>query len=367
MGQRIVKMPDLLADQIAAGEVVEAPAAAVKELLENSLDAGATDIEVSIEAAGKHLIQLRDNGSGIAKEDLPLAITRHATSKLFQLEDLQRLCSMGFRGEALASLVAVAEVHVTSAVANANAYHLGPNENNEYVISEASHPVGTTVAIKNLFARTPVRLKFLKADRTELKRIESFLRSMALMYPKIAFRYSRDGKMIWHYPPAQHQQQVEQRIAKICGQEFMQHALFVEHQQNDMQVRAWVAEPAYTRSQSDLQYIFVNSRLVKDKLLAMAIRLAYRDVLFHGRYPAFILMLDLPPEQIDVNVHPTKSELRFREPRLVSDMLRRCIKEAIMKPGAAVQAQTRQVSFAPKKMHQSSDLKKHHGRSAASL
>lgn len=302
-------LPAQLADQIAAGEVVERPASVVKELLENSVDAGATQIEIHLEAGGTRYIQVRDNGSGIAREDLELAVARHATSKINCLDDLEGIGSLGFRGEALASIASVSRFKITSALAGEEAWCYASGE----ALKPAPHPQGTSVEVADLFFNTPARRKFLKTERTELMRIEDMFKRIALSHMDIGFVFSHNKKVMHRYAACNTPAEREARVVDICGPAFMEQALPVFEERGDLSLEGWVGLPTFSRSQPDLQYVFVNGRWIRDKVISHAVRQAYQDVLYHGRHPALVLYLNLPPTLVDVNVHPTKHEVRFRE------------------------------------------------------
>ncbi len=320
-----------LCNQIAAGEVVERPAAVVKELLENSLDAGASQVEIELEQGGSKLIRLRDDGLGIDQEDLPLALSRHATSKIAVLEDLERVASLGFRGEALASIASVSRLQLTSAVADAaHAWQVsceGRDQSAE--VKPASHPRGTTVEVRDLFFNTPARRKFLRKEQTEFGHIEDAVKRIALSRFNVGFTLRHNQRATLQLPVAQTQAEQEKRLARVCGPAFMEHALAVDAQAGPLQLHGWVALPTFSRSQADLQYFFVNGRCIRDRLVTHAVRQAYRDVLFHGRHPAYVLYLEIDPALVDVNVHPTKHEVRFREGRSVHDFLFRSLHQAL--------------------------------------
>ncbi|BCK87397.1 DNA mismatch repair protein MutL [Sideroxyarcus emersonii] len=327
-------LPDLLINQIAAGEVIERPASALKELLENSLDAGATDIAVQLEAGGIKRLVVRDNGGGIAKEQLPLALMRHATSKIASLDDLQRVASMGFRGEALASMAAVAQVTLTSRNANAaHAWKIEAADGTQSGAAPAAHPQGTSVEMRELYFNTPARRKFLKSESTEYAWCEETFKRIALSRPDVAFSLQHNGKSIWQLP----RHDLAQRITAILGAEFGQHAVNVERQIGALHLYGIAALPAYSRSTRDEQYFFVNGRFVRDKVLMHAVRQAYQDILHHQRHPAFVLFLDMPPEQVDVNVHPAKSEVRFRESQGIHQFVFHALQDALSAPMAAVE------------------------------
>lgn len=328
---KIHRLDPLLANQIAAGEVVERPAAVVKECLENSLDAGATDIEIVIEKGGMGLIKIRDNGSGIAKDDLSLALCRHATSKISSVEDLENVASLGFRGEALASVSAVSRFTLTSAIAGAGSgwqIHSDGQVDN-LVIAPAAHPVGTTIEVRDLFFNTPARRKFLRVDKTEFGHIETVVKRILLSRFDIAISLTHNQKSVLQCKVAETLHQKEARVASICGDDFMQHAMAIDIQAAGLRLWGWVGLPTFSRSQTDKQYFYVNGRIVRDKLLTHALRQAYQDVLMHGRHPVAVLFLELDPFGVDVNVHPTKHEVRFRESRLVHDFIYRSVQRAI--------------------------------------
>lgn len=320
-----------LANQIAAGEVVERPASVVKELLENALDAGGRRIEVDLEHGGIRLIRVRDDGSGIAKNELALAVSRHATSKIRSLEDLEGVASLGFRGEALASICSVSRATLTSATAGSDSgWRLLVNGHAEDVaLTPAAHPVGTTVEVRDLFFNTPARRKFLRTERTELDRIEDVIRRLALAHPEVAFEWSHNGRSLRSLPAAMDLAAVEQRVAGVCGAAFMDNAVRIEVASDRLGLTGWVASPTFSRSQADLQLFFVNGRVIRDRVVAHAVRQAFQDVLYHGRHPAFVLFLELPPEQVDVNVHPTKHEVRFRDQRAIHGFLFGSLKQAL--------------------------------------
>ena len=338
---RIHLLSPRLANQIAAGEVVERPASVVKELLENSLDAGASRLDVDVEQAGIKLIRIRDDGDGIEKEDLPLALSRHATSKIYELEDLEAVVSLGFRGEALASISSVSRLTLISRRQGAeHAWQVQTEGRDmEAVLSPAAHPQGTTVEMRDLFFNTPARRKFLKTENTEFKHLEEVVKRLALSRFDVAFQLKHNNKVIHQLKPAQTQADQERRVASVCGPTFIDQALRVDMQAeaSGLSLKGWIGLPTFSRSQADLQYFFVNGRMIRDKLVTHAVRQAYADVLYHGRHPAYVLYLELDPALVDVNVHPTKHEVRFRESRLVHDFIFRSIHRAIgeMRPEAA--------------------------------
>lgn len=318
-------LPPQLANQIAAGEVVERPASVVKELVENSLDAGATQIQIDIEKGGAQLIRIRDNGCGIGKQDLSLALARHATSKISSLEDLEAILSLGFRGEALASISSVSRLTLTSRPEyQAEAWQAyAQGRDMEVEIQPASHPVGTTIEVANLFFNTPARRKFLRTDKTEFAHIDEVVRRIALAKPTVTFILNHNEKKVRYYKAVQDNSvaQQQRRVATICGEEFMQGAVHIDWQHDDLHLYGWIGSPMLARSQPDLSYSYVNGRMMKDKTLNHAIRQAYGEQLSKESYPAFVLFLDLDPSQVDVNVHPAKHEVRFHQGRLVHDFV----------------------------------------------
>ncbi len=344
---RIHKLPIQLANQIAAGEVVERPASVVKELLENSLDAKSTRISIDIEQGGQKLIRIRDNGSGIVKADLPLALDRHATSKIQQVDDLAQIATLGFRGEALPSIGSVSRLELASrTVGEMEGWQV--ESNGGLGISElapSAQSQGTTVTIRDLFFNTPARRKFLRTEKTEFRHIEDVVRWVALAYPEVAIRLQHNGKLVRDYPQASDQTAWLWRIELILGKNFSESAIFVDVDRAGMQLRGWIGAPTASRSQPDQQFFFVNGRIVKDKLVNHAVKQAYQDVLYHGRHPVFVLFFDIAPERVDVNVHPTKHEVRFRESREVHSFLTHMIKEAIADtcPGEQIDYETGEI------------------------
>ena len=322
-------LPSHLINQIAAGEVIERPASVVKELLENSLDAGADAIEVDIEQGGLRRIRVRDNGCGIPQAELPLSLSRHATSKIATLDDLERIASLGFRGEALPSIASVSRLRLSSTVAGSASGWSVHGEGSAPV--PAAHPVGTTIDVADLFYNTPARRKFMRTEATEFKHIEQLVRRLALSCFPVALTLQHNQRAVFQLPPALSREEEEQRVARLCGQAFVEQALHIEHAAAGMSLRGWVALPAFSRSQPDLQYFYVNHRMVRDKLVTHAVRQAYSDVLYQGRHPAFVLFLEMDPAAVDVNAHPTKYEVRFRDSRLVHDFLSGSIREVLAK------------------------------------
>ena len=311
---RIQPLPEHIASQIAAGEVIERPASVVKELIENSIDAAATHIDIEIEKAGRSLIRVTDNGQGIHPDDLPLALQAHATSKLNQFADLGHIVSMGFRGEAIPSIASVSRFSIATCRAEDETGWL---IDNQLIVKPTAHPQGTTVEVRELFYSTPARRKFLKTDRTERLHIESLVKAIALSHPTIQFKLCLDGHTQSRYTSCS--QSPEQRVRDICGRAFLENSLTIEATFEGLRLSGWLGLSATSRSQSDKQYFFVNQRLVKDKHVNHAIRLCYQDEIAAGRFPSYVLMLEMDPAQIDINVHPAKSEVRFAQPRNVHD------------------------------------------------
>lgn len=332
-------LPPELINQIAAGEVIERPSSVVKELVENSLDAGATRVEVDIEQGGARLIRVRDDGVGIAPDELPLAVASHATSKIGSFDDLEHVASMGFRGEALASVSSVARFALISRQRQADAaFRIEVDGGRLQAARPAQHPPGTSVEVRDLFYNVPARRKFMRAERTEFAHIDDLLKSLALARSGVEFRLSHNGKPVRVWKAARDEQAMLQRIADVLGESFPAQSLHLDHAAAGLRLSGWVGLPTASRGQADSQFFYVNGRLVRDRVVAHAVRQAYADVLFHGRHPAFVLYLELDPAGVDVNVHPAKHEVRFREQRLVHDFLFRSLHEAL--------AQTRAGQFA---------------------
>lgn len=317
-------LPPQLANQIAAGEVVERPASVVKELVENSLDAGATRIDIDIERGGAKLIRIRDNGCGIKKDELALALARHATSKIATLDDLEAIISLGFRGEALASISSVARLTLTSRTAELQeawqAYAEGRDQ--EVTVKPAAHPVGTTLEVLDLFYNTPARRKFMRTEKTEFGHIDEIVRRIALARFDVTINLSHNGKAVRQYRAVPEGGQRERRLGAICGMPFLEHALAIEWQHGDLTLRGWVADPLHTNpTLAEIQYCYVNGRMMRDRLINHAIRQACEDKLGADQQPAFVLYLEIDPHQVDVNVHPAKHEVRFHQSRLVHDFI----------------------------------------------
>ncbi|BFI51196.1 DNA mismatch repair endonuclease MutL [Yersinia pseudotuberculosis] len=331
-------LPPQLANQIAAGEVVERPASVVKELVENSLDAGATRIDIDIERGGAKLIRIRDNGCGISKDDLALALARHATSKISSLEDLEAILSMGFRGEALASISSVSRLILTSRTAEQSEAWQAYAEGRDMAVTikPAAHPVGSTLEVLDLFYNTPARRKFMRTEKTEFGHIDEVVRRIALARFDVAINLNHNGKLIRQYRAAPDPAQHERRLASICGPAFLQHALAIAWQHGDLNIHGWVADPAASHTLSEMQYCYVNNRMMRDRLINHAIRQAYQDRLNDAQQPAYVLYLDIDPHQVDVNVHPAKHEVRFHQARLVHDFIYQAVTAVLQQTNAPI-------------------------------
>lgn len=330
-------LPPELINQIAAGEVIERPASVVKELVENSIDAGARRIEVDIEQGGTRLIRVRDDGGGIPRDELPLAVASHATSKIGSFDDLERVASMGFRGEALASVSSVARFALTSRHGDDEAaWRIEVDGGRLQETRPAQHPRGTTIEVRDLFYNVPARRKFLRAERTEFAHIDDLLKSLALAREGIDIRLTHNGKPVRLLKPARDENAALARVAEVLGPDFPGQSLRVEHEAAGLRLSGWAGLPTASRAQADQQYFYVNGRLVRDRVVAHAVRQAYSDVLFHGRHPVFVLFLQIDPAGVDVNVHPAKSEVRFREQRLIHDFLFRTLHEALAQTRAGI-------------------------------
>ncbi len=328
---RIQRLPTQLINQIAAGEVVERPASVIKELMENCFDAGARQINIEVEKGGLRLMRIRDDGCGISEEDLPLALSRHATSKIASLEDLEQVLSMGFRGEALPSISSISRMSLTSKTADAECAWCVSADGHEsdFEIQPASHGQGTTIEVRDLFYNTPARRKFLRTEKTEFSHIETAVKRLALSRFDVGVTLHHNQREVLNFKPAADQLAREQRIGKLCGSEFLQQALVVEFEAAGMRLSGWVGLPTFSRSQADMQFFYVNQRLVRDKLISHGVRQAYQDVLFHGRHPVYVLYLEVPPDLVDVNAHPAKLEVRFRDSRLVHDFVFRALHRSL--------------------------------------
>lgn len=341
-------LPPQLANQIAAGEVVERPSSVVKELVENSLDAGATRIEIDIEKGGARLIRIRDDGCGIDKEQLALALARHATSKISSLDDLEAIVSLGFRGEALASISSVSRLTLTSRTsAQSEAWQAyAEGRDMQVTVKPAAHPVGTTLEVLDLFFNTPARRKFLRTEKTELAHIDEVVRRIALARFDVSIILRHNGKVLRQYRAAANAEQRERRLAAVCGQEFLQHALAVEWEHADLKISGWVCTPQGSRAQNDMAYSYVNGRMMRDKLIHHAIRQAYQTLLQDSEHPAFVLYLELDPHQVDVNVHPAKHEVRFHQARLVHDFIYQAVLTALQHASPVATAASDAADFA---------------------
>ena len=324
-------LPAQLVNQIAAGEVIERPASVVKELLENSLDAGAQAIEVDIDQGGMQRIRVRDDGKGIEQDELSLALSRHATSKIASLADLEQVNSLGFRGEALPSIASVSRLQLSSRTPLQQSGWRVQGDGSDRQLSAApvAHMPGTTVDVKELFFNTPARRKFMRTENTEFKHIQNVVRRIALSCFPVSLSLQHNQRPVFHLPAAVSREQQERRVADLCGKAFMEQSVYIEHAAAGLSLHGWVASPTFSRSQADLQFFYVNNRMVRDKLVTHAIRQAYQDVLFHGRHPAYVLFLSIDPATVDVNAHPAKHEVRFRDSRLVHDYLFRTLHETL--------------------------------------
>ncbi|CDT89457.1 DNA mismatch repair endonuclease MutL [Vibrio coralliirubri] len=334
-------LPARLANQIAAGEVVERPASVVKELVENSLDSGATRIDIDIEKGGAKMIRVRDNGKGIVKDELALALSRHATSKIHTLDDLEAIVSLGFRGEALASISSVARLTMTSRPATQDQAWAAHSEGRDMQVKlqPAAHPIGTSVEVLDLFFNTPARRKFLRTEKTEFTHIDELLKRIALSRFDVTINLRHNGKMIRQYRAAKTQVQAEKRIAAVCGNPFVRHMLKIELEHQGLKLHGWITSPEGARQQSDLQYCYVNGRMMRDKLINHAIRQSYETSLRPDQFATYVLFIELDPHQVDVNVHPAKHEVRFHQARLVHDFIYQALSDGL--------AQSKQINAAP--------------------
>lgn len=329
--RRIKLLGAHLSNQIAAGEVIERPASVVKELVENSIDAGSCMIKIEIQKGGMTQIRVTDDGHGIYKDDLVLAVASHATSKVYSLDELSEVQSLGFRGEALASIASVSHFKLTSRQTKASsAWQVSQGgREGKLQTKPAAHPIGTSVGVSDLFFNTPARRAFLKTPKTEFSHIEEVIKRIALSHFEVGFELIHDGKTLYKLPVAHDLMTQEQRVNQLFGRDFLQHALFVELEALGLKLTGWIGLPTFSRARADLQYFYVNQRMIKDRLVTHAIRQAYRDVLYGGRHPVYCLYLELDPGRVDVNVHPTKHEVRFRDGRSVHDFLFKSIHQGI--------------------------------------
>jgi DNA mismatch repair protein MutL len=331
----IKPLPDHLVNQIAAGEVVERPSSVVKELVENSLDAGAAHVAVSLQQGGRRSIRVVDDGSGISREDLPLALQRHATSKISSLSELERVVTMGFRGEALPSIASVSRLDLASRHAEEeHGWAVSVRRGEVSEVKPSAVRKGTRIEVGDLFFNVPARRKFLRAERTEFRHVDQLLRRFALARFDVGFELEHNGKSVSALPPAVSEADRERRLQRVMGKDFLEHAVRISDERGGFRLEGWVAEPRYNRAQADRQFFFVNGRAVRDRVIAHAVRSAYQDVLYHGRHPAFVLYLELPPEAVDVNVHPQKHEVRFRESRAVHNFLYSTLNRALAGTGS---------------------------------
>ncbi len=323
-------LPPQLIDQIAAGEVVERPASVVKELVENSLDAGASRVEVEVDQGGLRLIRVRDNGQGIAGDELPLALARHATSKIGSLEDLERVATLGFRGEALPSIASVSRLTIQSRIGSEDhGWRLDLEGGAGRDPEPGPHPPGTTVTVRDLFYNTPARRKFMRTERTELGHVDRLVRRLALSRFSAGFRLVSNQRAVFDLPEATDDAARLRRVAEVCGAAFAEQCLLIDHAASGLSLQGWAGLPTFSRSQGDLQYFFINGRMIRDRLVTHALKQAYRDVLFHGRHPAYVLFLEMDPALVDVNAHPTKHEVRFRDGRSVHGFLTSAVERVL--------------------------------------
>lgn len=321
---RIQQLPSELINQIAAGEVIERPASVVKEIVENAIDAGAKNIRIDIENAGSKLIRVRDDGAGIHPEDMALAFSTHATSKIKNFNDLEHVQTLGFRGEALPSIASISKTTLTSKSSESEqAYKIAPYLSMN--ISPAAHPQGTTIEIRDLFYNVPARKKFLKSERTERQHIVQLIERISLSHPEISITLAERGKDIAQYGSAE----TLERIANVLGEDFREQAVSIDASNEYMRLWGWIGLPTYSHSNADKQHLIVNGRCVRDKIIGHAVKQAYQDVLYHGRHPIFVLYLDIDPDLIDVNAHPQKHEIRYRENRLAHDFIHSALNRAL--------------------------------------
>ncbi|MBK8453024.1 MAG: DNA mismatch repair endonuclease MutL [Thiofilum sp.] len=329
----IRQLPPHLINQIAAGEVVERPASVIKELVENALDAGATQVDIDIEQGGLKRIRVRDNGSGIPKDELALALSRHATSKIFSLDDLEHIQSLGFRGEALPSIASVSRLTLRSNFREANEGWQIQGDGHDILQAPepTPHAIGTTIDVVDLFFNVPARRKFLKTEATEFRHIEEMVRKLALSRFDISFHLTHNQKTILRLKVHEDEYSAPKRISELCGTPFAEQSIYFDHELAGSRLRlwGWLGLPTFSRSQTDLQYLYVNGRYIRDKYVNHAIKQAYQDVLYQGRHPAYVLFLELEPQWVDVNAHPTKQEVRFREGRLVHDFVQQTVSQAL--------------------------------------
>lgn len=326
----IRELPPHLVNQIAAGEVVERPASVAKELLENSLDAGARQIAIDAEEGGIRLLRVRDDGVGIERDELALALARHATSKIGSLDDLSCIATLGFRGEALPSIASVSRLQLVSRPADATtAYAVTSDGGSVEGPVPAAHPPGTLAEIRDLFFNTPARRRFLRSERTEFQHLQAVVERMALGRFTTSFRFTHNRRQVFDLPAATDRAAQERRLAQLAGEDFVASLMHLEREAGGLRLAGWISRPTFSRSQPDRQHFYINGRAVRDKLVASAVRQAYRDVLYHGRFPGFALYLEMDPALVDVNAHPAKLEVRFREPGAIHDFIRRTVETAL--------------------------------------
>ncbi len=334
----ICQLPHQLINQIAAGEVVDRPASVLKELLENSLDAAAKQINVDVEQGGIKRIRVSDDGCGIPREELALALSRHATSKIRTLDDLEQITTLGFRGEALPSIASVSRLSLSSRVAgNDTGWRIKGNGSGDFNNPEpTSLPLGTTVDVRDLFYNVPARRKFLRTERTEFGHLQTIVQRIALSRFDVGMELRHNQRLITHLHTASNREAMERRVAEVCGKPFIEQSVYLQHAARGLRLWGWIGQPSFSRSQADLQVFYVNGRMVRDKVVTHAVRQSYQDVLYHGRHPAYVLYLELNPDLVDVNVHPKKHEVRFRDSRMVHDFLYHTLNQVIadLRPGA---------------------------------
>jgi DNA mismatch repair protein MutL len=328
-------MPVQLVNQIAAGEVVERPASVVKELLENSLDAGATKISIDIEKGGTKLIRITDNGHGIHKDDLVLSLSPHATSKIHSIDDLEKVRSLGFRGEALPSIASVSQLQLTSCWNGGDeTWQLTMNNSQASDIAPAANKPGTTIEVRDLFFNIPARRKFLRTEKTEFSHLDDVVKRISLSRFDVDITLRHNQRVVKALRAAGCRIEQEKRIAEVLGPAFIEQAVHMDFEYEGLRIWGWIAQPTFSRSQADMQYFYVNGRVVKDRLVTHAVRQAYADVLFHGRHPAYVLFFECDPAIVDVNAHPGKHEVRFRQGRQVHDFLFRAIHKSLAEVSA---------------------------------
>ena len=344
--RRIQILDTTLANQIAAGEVIERPASVLKELLENSLDAGASKIRVAIEQGGSGLIEVRDDGSGISAGDLEIALQRHATSKISNLEELENIQSLGFRGEALPSIASVARLTLESRLEDGDTGWQLRCEGGEFSAAPApvAHPIGTTVSVRDLFFNTPARRKFLRTRRTEQQQIETLFKRMALVCFEVHLELIHDGRSVLRLPRALNSSARQQRLTRLLGKSFTDQSIEVLSEVEGLRLWGWLGSPTSSRDRNDMQYLYVNNRAVSDSVCRHAVRMAFEDTLDHGQHPAWVLYLEIDPRQVDVNVHPAKQEVRFHEARMVHDFIRSAVR-AVLSPGLTFDSVHRPVNY----------------------